>query len=291
MSEDVLSLFHPLVAEWFRQAVGRPTEVQQKAWPEIAAGAHVLASAPTGTGKTLAAFLWGIDRLVTGAWAAGKVRILYVSPLKALNNDIQRNLLTPLAGLGDFFSRAGSHFPEIRVLTRSGDTPSSERRRMLRPPAGDPHHHPGEPEPHPLLAERPLDAGRRCHRHPGRDPRGGRNEAGNAPRDGGGEAGAPVGGVPADRALRHGAAALGGCRPRGGLSPDPQRRRARPSRSGKCRSCSCPDGQAVRSFHLVSRCQRLRHDRRVCRREADVGRACPRVPAGSSRPAGPRFFS
>jgi len=134
MSEDVLSLFHPLVAEWFRQAVGRPTEVQQKAWPEIAAGAHVLASAPTGTGKTLAAFLWGIDRLVTGAWAGGKVRILYVSPLKALNNDIQRNLLTPLAGLGDFFSRAGSHFPEIRVLTRSGDTPSSERRRMLAHP-------------------------------------------------------------------------------------------------------------------------------------------------------------
>jgi len=131
---DVLSLFHPLVAQWFSRAVGKPTEVQAAAWPAIAAGAHALVSAPTGTGKTLAAFLWGIDRLITGAWACGKVRILYVSPLKALNNDIQRNLLTPLAGLAEHFSRAGSAFPDIRVLTRSGDTPASERRRMLAHP-------------------------------------------------------------------------------------------------------------------------------------------------------------
>ena len=129
-----LSLFHPLIAGWFTRAVGEPTEVQEKAWPEIAGGAHVLVCAPTGTGKTLAAFLWGIDRLVTGAWACGKVRILYVSPLKALNNDIQRNLLTPLADLREHFSRAGSSFPAIRALTRSGDTPSSERRRMLSHP-------------------------------------------------------------------------------------------------------------------------------------------------------------
>ena len=133
-SEDVLSLFHPLVAQWFSQAVGKPTEVQTAAWPVIAAGSHAVVSAPTGTGKTLAAFLWGLDRLITGAWSAGKVRILYVSPLKALNNDIQRNLLTPLAGLAEHFSRAGDRFPEIRVLTRSGDTPSSERRRMLAHP-------------------------------------------------------------------------------------------------------------------------------------------------------------
>ncbi len=133
-AQGVLSLFHPLLAQWFTQAVGQPTEVQQKAWPEIAGGAHVLVSAPTGTGKTLAAFLWGIDRLITGGWPVGKVRILYVSPLKALNNDIQRNLLAPLAGLSDFFSRAGSGFPEIRVLTRSGDTPTSERRRMFAHP-------------------------------------------------------------------------------------------------------------------------------------------------------------
>ena len=129
-----LSLFHPLIREWFPRAVGRPTEVQEKAWPVIAAGAHILVSAPTGTGKTLAAFLWGIDRLATGAWPPGKVRILYISPLKALNNDIQRNLLSPLADLGEFFSRAGATFPPVRVLTRSGDTPSSDRRRMLAHP-------------------------------------------------------------------------------------------------------------------------------------------------------------
>ncbi|HVP18457.1 MAG TPA: DEAD/DEAH box helicase, partial [Spirochaetia bacterium] len=130
----VLSLFHPLIGEWFQRSVGEPTEVQQAAWPEIASAANVLVSAPTGTGKTLAAFLWGIDRLVTRAWSTGKVRILYVSPLKALNNDIQRNLLAPLAGLQEFFSEFGSPFPPITVLTRSGDTPSSERQRMLAHP-------------------------------------------------------------------------------------------------------------------------------------------------------------
>ncbi|HTP58579.1 MAG TPA: DEAD/DEAH box helicase, partial [Spirochaetia bacterium] len=131
---NALSLFDPRVARWFQEFVGQPTEVQAAAWPEIAGGSHVVVSAPTGTGKTLAAFLWGINCLVTGALAPGKVRILYVSPLKALNNDVQKNLLSPLAGLRDFFARAGSAFPDIRVLTRSGDTPSSERRRMLAHP-------------------------------------------------------------------------------------------------------------------------------------------------------------
>ncbi len=130
----VLSIFHPLIARWFATEVGEPTEVQEKAWAEIAGGSHVLVSAPTGTGKTLAAFLWGIDRLATGAWPAGKVRILYVSPLKALNNDIQKNLLSPLERLSRFFSEAGAAFPTLHVLTRSGDTPSSERRRMLTHP-------------------------------------------------------------------------------------------------------------------------------------------------------------
>jgi len=129
-----LSLFHPLVRQWFEREVGAPTEVQERAWPQIARGAHVLVSAPTGTGKTFAAFLWAIDRLATGALPAGKVRVLYVSPLKALNNDIQRNLLSPLAGIGACFAGAGQPFPAIRALTRSGDTPSSERRRMLRQP-------------------------------------------------------------------------------------------------------------------------------------------------------------
>jgi superfamily II DNA/RNA helicase len=109
--------------------------VQERAWPLIARGAHVLVSAPTGTGKTLAAFLWGIDRLVTGALSPGTVRILYVSPLKALNNDIERNLLAPLAALRATFAEAGEPFPDIQVQTRSGDTPANDRRRMqVHPP-------------------------------------------------------------------------------------------------------------------------------------------------------------
>jgi len=132
--DDALASFHPLIRAWFLSSVGQPTEVQAGAWPVIAGGAHALISAPTGTGKTLAAFLWGINELATGALAAGKVRILYVSPLKALNNDIQRNLLAPLAALEAAFAAAGEAFPRIRVLTRSGDTPAGDRRRMLRNP-------------------------------------------------------------------------------------------------------------------------------------------------------------
>ncbi|MGA2977393.1 MAG: DEAD/DEAH box helicase [Spirochaetia bacterium] len=131
---DPLVPFHPLIREWFQRSLGAPTEVQAQAWPVIARGEHVLVSAPTGTGKTLAALLWGINQLATGALPSGKVRILYVSPLKALNNDIQRNLLLPLAELAVVFQRAGQALPAIRVLTRSGDTPSSERRRMLLHP-------------------------------------------------------------------------------------------------------------------------------------------------------------
>ena len=89
--------FHPVLAQWFLQTIGQPTQIQAQAWPKIAAGEHVLATAPTGTGKTLTAFLWAIDRLATGAWPTGQTSVLYISPLRALNNDIQRNLLTPLA--------------------------------------------------------------------------------------------------------------------------------------------------------------------------------------------------
>ena len=96
---DGLALFHPLVGEWFREEVGEPTEVQSLAWPAIAGGEHVLVTAPTGSGKTLTAFLWALNQLLTGAWPAGRLRVLYISPLKALNNDIRRNLLGPLAAL------------------------------------------------------------------------------------------------------------------------------------------------------------------------------------------------
>lgn len=132
--DDPLHIFHPLIARWFAERMGKPTPIQSLAWQRIAAGSHVLAVAPTGTGKTLAAFLWAIDRLVTGAWKAGAVRVLYISPLKALNNDIRRNLLAPLGELGAQFAQSGAAFPEIRVLTRSGDTPSEERRALYRHP-------------------------------------------------------------------------------------------------------------------------------------------------------------
>ncbi|HUK14677.1 MAG TPA: DEAD/DEAH box helicase, partial [Thermoanaerobaculaceae bacterium] len=127
-------LFHPIVRRWFADRIGAPTEVQTLAWPRIAAGAHVLVTAPTGSGKTLAAFLWALDRLLTGAWPGGRTRVLYVSPMRALNNDVRRNLLDPLAELAAAFAAAGGPVPDVRVLTRSGDTPAEERQRMARRP-------------------------------------------------------------------------------------------------------------------------------------------------------------
>ncbi len=131
---DILSQFHPLIAKWFRDRIGIPTAVQEEAWSEIAADKHVLITAPTGSGKTLTAFLWAIHQLVTGRWRGGHTRVLYISPLKALNNDIQRNLVLPIAQIRDIFEHSGHSFPDIRVLTRSGDTSQSERRKMLRSP-------------------------------------------------------------------------------------------------------------------------------------------------------------
>jgi ATP-dependent Lhr-like helicase len=122
--------FDPRVRAWFEARYGRPTDVQRRAWPVIAAGAHALVTAPTGSGKTLAAFLWALDRLLTGAWERGNVRVLYVSPLKALGNDVRKNLLEPLEGLSAAFG--GS--PGIGVQVRTGDTPAAERRAMLRRP-------------------------------------------------------------------------------------------------------------------------------------------------------------
>lgn len=129
-----MNLFHPLVSRWFKKKYGMPTDIQAKAWPVIAKGEHALITAPTGSGKTLTAFLWALNRLITCHERSGAIRVLYVSPLKALNNDIQRNLLAPLEELKQVFDDKGQDFPTIRALTRSGDTPQSERRRMLRHP-------------------------------------------------------------------------------------------------------------------------------------------------------------
>ncbi|HEY6009031.1 MAG TPA: DEAD/DEAH box helicase, partial [Geobacteraceae bacterium] len=95
MPQHIPNRFHPLIARWFAERLGRPTEVQLRAWGEVIAGRHLLVTAPTGSGKTLAAFLWAINQLVSGAWPRGETRVLYVSPLKALDNDVRKNLLTP----------------------------------------------------------------------------------------------------------------------------------------------------------------------------------------------------
>ncbi len=133
-SLKISTLFHPLITQWFQNRIGQPTDVQQQAWPRIAAGEHLLITGPTGSGKTLTAFLWALNQLITGQWPTGRTSVVYVSPLRALNYDIQRNLFSPLEELRNLFQRAGKKFPDIHVLTRSGDTPQSDRRQMLRYP-------------------------------------------------------------------------------------------------------------------------------------------------------------
>jgi ATP-dependent Lhr-like helicase len=122
---DSLESFSATTQEWFARAFERPTPAQAQAWPAIASGEHVLISAPTGSGKTLAAFLWAIDRLsAEGRPEAPGTRLVYVSPLKALSYDIERNLRAPLRGIG----------AELTVAVRTGDTPQKERQQMLRKP-------------------------------------------------------------------------------------------------------------------------------------------------------------
>ena len=132
-----LTRFHPLIAEWFYSNIGTPTEVQQQAWPVIQSGADVLIAAPTGSGKTFAAFFSCIDHLFKQALArdlGDHTQVLYVSPLKALSNDIQKNLQQPLAEIGNAALSAGLLMTELRVLVRTGDTPMTERQQMLKRP-------------------------------------------------------------------------------------------------------------------------------------------------------------
>ena len=105
--EDPLSLFHPLIRAWFLKEYDKPTDVQLRSWPRIASGQHVLITAPTGSGKTLAAFLWALNQLISGAWDSGFTQVLYISPLKALNNDIRQNLLKPLQAITELFRETG----------------------------------------------------------------------------------------------------------------------------------------------------------------------------------------
>ncbi len=140
---DPLALFHPVTGEWFRTALGTPTAPQRLGWPAIARGESTLILAPTGTGKTLAAFLWCLDRLMlhsrpgtTGpSPAAGQARVVYISPLKALAVDVERNLRVPLQGMASIALRAGVPCRQPEIFIRTGDTPQNERARFRRHPA------------------------------------------------------------------------------------------------------------------------------------------------------------
>lgn len=137
MSPMPLTRFHPVISEWFASQVGQPTDVQIQAWPAIQSGTDALIAAPTGSGKTLAAFLSCIDGLFKQALNReldDHTHVLYVSPLKALSNDIQKNLQKPLAEIGQMALQAGLLMPELRVLVRTGDTPMAERQQMLKRP-------------------------------------------------------------------------------------------------------------------------------------------------------------
>ena len=137
---DPLDRFSPAVRDWFRSSFEAPTDAQAQGWTAIASGGHTLIHAPTGSGKTLAAFLWCLDRLASDPRPAptreqpGSVRVLYVSPLKALTYDIERNLRAPLTGIGLAAARLGETPPQISVASRTGDTPSEDRREIARHP-------------------------------------------------------------------------------------------------------------------------------------------------------------
>ena len=134
----MLQNFHPAVANWFRATFAGPTEAQAAAWPAIAAGRHTLVAAPTGSGKTLTAFLAALDGLVRQGLSTGgladETTVLYISPLKALSNDIGLNLKAPLAGIRRELAKLGLPEVEIRTAVRTGDTPGKERQQSLRQP-------------------------------------------------------------------------------------------------------------------------------------------------------------
>ena len=137
MSDNLLEAFHPLLRAWFERRFDGPTDAQSRGWPEIRRGRDTLISAPTGSGKTLAAFFDGLDRLYRQqleGTLGEETQIVYVSPLRALGSDIQRNLEAPLAELRELAEELGYPAPEIRVAVRTGDTPPSERQKLVRKP-------------------------------------------------------------------------------------------------------------------------------------------------------------
>jgi ATP-dependent Lhr-like helicase len=135
---EVLERFSPATREWFRSSFAMPTPAQEGAWDAISTGKHALVVAPTGSGKTLSAFLWALDRLASEHAPPDRMRrcrVLYVSPMKALAVDVERNLRSPLVGIGHAAARVGTTPPDISVAVRSGDTPAADRRAFARAPS------------------------------------------------------------------------------------------------------------------------------------------------------------
>src|SRR5262249_39798345 len=127
--------FQPAVARWFEKTFGSPTEPQARGWPEIQSGRHVLISAPTGSGKTLAAFLASLDVLFREGMAKDlpdETQIVYVSPLKALSNDIRKNLQEPLAGIRALLKETEGREVNVRAEVRTGDTPAAQRQALVK---------------------------------------------------------------------------------------------------------------------------------------------------------------
>jgi ATP-dependent helicase Lhr and Lhr-like helicase len=131
---SALERFSPITSAWFRKTFDAPTPAQEQGWNAIASGEHTLVLAPTGSGKTLAAFLWALDRLHANPSDKPGVRVLYISPLKALIYDVERNLRAPLVGIAREAAKAGLPVPDVSVASRTGDTPAAERRALVKNP-------------------------------------------------------------------------------------------------------------------------------------------------------------
>ncbi len=218
-----LAPFTPEVREWFARAFAEPTPAQVQAWPAISAGAHALVSAPTGSGKTLAAFLWALDRFVAEPPPPDPrertLRLVYISPLKALGYDVERNLRAPLRGIG----------ADVRVGVRTGDTPQRERAAMLRHPPDVLITTPGIalPDAHVAGADAVRRHGVGDRR---RDPRGGADQARRPPRGDPGAAG-PGGG--------HATCSASACPPRSGRSTRWRASSSAPGASARSSTPAC----------------------------------------------------
>ena len=209
---DAIARFHPIVRRWFEGRYASATAAQEQGWPAIARGRHTLISAPTGSGKTLAAFLTCVDGLVRQGLSEGlpdATQVVYVSPLKALSNDIQRNLSEPLAEMTALAEAMGTPLPEIRAAVRTGDTMASGAAGDGPSAAAHPHHH-ARVAVHPAdVGERAEGPGGGAHAHRRRGARGGWGASGGAPEpvggaavragDGAGDAHRAVGDAAADR--------------------------------------------------------------------------------------------